>query len=86
LAEHPPAIICDLAQVEAIDPLCAGVFTSIRHPALGWPGTALVLSGTRPVVADTLLRQGRRAAWRCTPAWTRHWPLRAPDPRGCRSG
>ena len=58
LAEHPPAIICDLGQVEAIDPLCAGVFASIRHPALGWPGTALVLSGTRPVVADTLLRQG----------------------------
>ena len=58
LAEHPPAIICDLGQVEAIDPLCAGVFTSIRHPALGWPGTALVLCGTRPVVADTLLRQG----------------------------
>ncbi len=58
LAEHPPAIICDLGQLEAIDPLCAGVFTSIRHPALGWPGTALVLCGTRPVVADTLLRQG----------------------------
>ena len=58
LAEHPPAIICDLGQVEAIDPLCAGVFTSIRHPALGWPGTALVLSGTRPVVADILVRQG----------------------------
>jgi LuxR family transcriptional regulator, maltose regulon positive regulatory protein len=58
LAEQPPAIICDLGQVEAIDPLCAAVFTSIRHPALGWPGTALVLSGTRPAVADLLVRQG----------------------------
>jgi LuxR family transcriptional regulator, maltose regulon positive regulatory protein len=58
LAEHPPAIICDLSQVEAIDPLCAGVFTSLRHPALGWPGTALVLCGTRPAVADTLVRHG----------------------------
>jgi LuxR family maltose regulon positive regulatory protein len=58
LAQHPPAIICDLAQVEAIDPLCGGVFTSIRHPALGWPGTALVLCGTRPAAADTLLRHG----------------------------
>jgi LuxR family transcriptional regulator, maltose regulon positive regulatory protein len=58
LAEQPPAIICDLAQVEAIDPLCAEVFTSIRHPALGWPGTTLVLSGTRPVVGDLLVRQG----------------------------
>jgi LuxR family maltose regulon positive regulatory protein len=56
LTEHPPAIICDLGQVEAIDPTCAGVFTSIRHPALGWPGTALVLCATRPPVAETLLR------------------------------
>jgi anti-anti-sigma factor len=58
LAEQPPAIICDLGQVEAIDPLCAGMFTSIRHPALGWPGTALVLCGTRPAVADLLVEHG----------------------------
>jgi anti-anti-sigma factor len=58
LAQPPPAIICDLAQVEAIDSLCAGVFASIRHPALGWPGTALVLSGARPAVADTLVQHG----------------------------
>src|SRR5215218_8777076 len=58
LARQPPAIICDLGQVETIDPLCGGVFTSIRHPALGWPGTALVLCGTRPAVADTLARYG----------------------------
>ena len=58
LAGQPPAIICDLCQVEAIDPLCAEVFTSIRHPAFGWPGTALVLSGTRPAVADLLVRHG----------------------------
>jgi LuxR family maltose regulon positive regulatory protein len=58
LAEQPPAIICDLGQVEAIDPLCAGVFTSIRHPALGWPGTALVLCGTRPAVANLLVEHG----------------------------
>jgi anti-anti-sigma factor len=25
LAQQPPAIICDLGQVEAIDPLCAGL-------------------------------------------------------------
>jgi LuxR family transcriptional regulator, maltose regulon positive regulatory protein len=58
LAEQPPAIICDLSQVEAIDPLCAQMFTSLRHPALGWPGTALVLCGTRRTVADTLIQQG----------------------------
>jgi anti-anti-sigma factor len=71
LAEQPPAIICDLGQVEAIDPLCAEVFTSIRHPAVGWPGTALVLSGARPTVVDLLVRQGWRGVWRCIPAWTR---------------
>jgi LuxR family maltose regulon positive regulatory protein len=58
LAEQPPAIICDLGQVDAIDPLCAGVFTSIRHRALGWPGTVLMLCGAHPAVAETLLEQG----------------------------
>src|SRR5829696_3801021 len=58
LAEPPPAIICDLSRLEGIDPLCAGVFTSIRHPALGWPGTALVLCGTPPAVAEVLVQLG----------------------------
>ena len=57
LAEQPPAIICDLGQVEAIDPLCAAVFASIRHPALDGPGTVLVLCGARPQVAAILLRR-----------------------------
>ena len=30
LAEQPPAIVCDLGQVEGIDPLCCGVHL---HPA-----------------------------------------------------
>jgi len=38
LAEPPLAIICDLSRVEGIDPLCAGVFTSMRHPAPGVAG------------------------------------------------
>jgi LuxR family transcriptional regulator, maltose regulon positive regulatory protein len=58
LAQQPPAVICDLSQVEVIDPLCAGVFTSIRHPALSWPGTALILCGVHPAVAETLREQG----------------------------
>src|SRR5215218_4988266 len=58
LAQQPPAIICDLSQVEAIDPPCAGVLTSIRHPALSWPGTALILCGAHPAVAEILLEQG----------------------------
>jgi LuxR family transcriptional regulator, maltose regulon positive regulatory protein len=59
LSEQAPAIILDLGRVEAIDPLCAAVFTSIRHPALEWPGTPLILCGARPAVASTLLRQGK---------------------------
>src|SRR4029453_18163351 len=39
-------------------PLCAGVFSSIRHPALGWPGTALVLCGAQPAVVEILMHQG----------------------------
>jgi LuxR family transcriptional regulator, maltose regulon positive regulatory protein len=58
LAEQPPAIVCDLSQVEAIDPLCAAVFSSIRHPALGWLGTALVLCGAQPAVVEILMHQG----------------------------
>jgi LuxR family transcriptional regulator, maltose regulon positive regulatory protein len=61
LAEQPPAIICDLSRVQAIDPLAAAVFASIRHPALDWPGTALMLCGARPPVADTLQRLGMAA-------------------------
>ena len=33
-----------------LDPLCAGVFTAIRHPALGWPGSALTLCQERPAL------------------------------------
>lgn len=44
--------------MEAIDPRCAGVFSAIRHPALGWPGTALVLCAVQPQVAAALLQLG----------------------------
>jgi anti-anti-sigma regulatory factor/anti-sigma regulatory factor (Ser/Thr protein kinase) len=54
LDQQPPGIICDLAGVEGIDPLCAGVFSSVRHPALGWPGTVVGVCGARPAVAAIL--------------------------------
>ena len=98
-AEQPPAIICDLGQVEAIDPLCAKVFTSIRHPALSWPGTALILCGVRPAVADILARQGvtRRlgmypsldqalANARTRPPWLREQLALGPVPTATREG
>jgi LuxR family maltose regulon positive regulatory protein len=99
LGEQPPAVICDLGQVEAIDPLCAGVFTSIRHPALGWPGTALVLCGTRPAVADLLVEHGvgdRLAMYasldqalehaRVRPPWLREQLVLGPVPTAGRAG
>jgi anti-anti-sigma factor len=99
LAQQPPAIICDLSQVEAIDPLCAGVFTAIRHPALGWPGSALVLWAAQPAVADTLLQLGilRRLAVypslhqalqhaRARPPWLREKLALGPVPTAARDG
>ena len=85
LAEQPPAIICDLDQVEAIDPLCSGVFASIRHPALGWPATALVLCGTQPAVADTLAQLGMAPHLAMYPS-LRRWPMPAPARSGCGRG
>jgi LuxR family transcriptional regulator, maltose regulon positive regulatory protein len=84
LADQPPAIICDLTQVEAIDPLCAATFSSLRHPALGWPGTALILCGAQPAVAEIISQQGLAQRLVMYPdleqaqanARTRSWQLR----------
>jgi len=99
LAQQPQAIICDLSDVEAIDPLCAGVFSSIRHPALGWPGTALVLCGAQPAVGDILVRHGvaRRLALypsldqaldnpSVRPSWLREQLALGPVPTAARDG
>ena len=99
LTQPPAAIICDLSDVEAIDPLCAGVFSSIRHPALGWPGTTLVLCGAQPAVADILVRQGvaRRLALypsldqalanaSARPPWLREQLALGPVPTAARTG
>jgi anti-anti-sigma regulatory factor/anti-sigma regulatory factor (Ser/Thr protein kinase) len=56
LNEEPTAIICDLAGVPSIDPLCAGTFSAVRHPALGWPGTTLILCDAVPAVAALLAK------------------------------
>jgi anti-sigma regulatory factor (Ser/Thr protein kinase)/anti-anti-sigma regulatory factor len=60
LAERPYAIVCDLGGVEAIDPVCATVFSTVaNHPSSDWPATAFLLVGARPAVAEVL---GRLAA------------------------
>jgi anti-anti-sigma factor len=99
LDERPPAIVCDLSRVEAIDPGCAGVFSSIQHPALGWPGTALVLCGAQPPVVEILMHQGvaRRLALypslgqalvnaSARPPWLREQLALQPVPTAARDG
>jgi anti-anti-sigma regulatory factor/anti-sigma regulatory factor (Ser/Thr protein kinase) len=57
LAERPYAIICDLSEVDAIDPVCATVFSTVaNHPSSDWPATAFLLCGARPAVAEVLER------------------------------
>jgi anti-anti-sigma factor len=55
LAERPYAIVCDLSGVDALDPVCATVFSTVaNHPACDWPATAFLLCGTRPGVTEVL--------------------------------
>jgi anti-anti-sigma factor len=54
LAEQPAGVIVDLAGVEAIDPICAAVFSAVTYPAGRWQGTNLVLCRPRPPVATVL--------------------------------
>jgi hypothetical protein len=64
LAEQPPAIICDLGQVEAIDPLSAIPLSAGR--ARPWSCAAPGRRWPTPSCGG-----GRPLAWRCLPAWTR---------------
>jgi anti-anti-sigma regulatory factor/anti-sigma regulatory factor (Ser/Thr protein kinase) len=57
LSRQPLAVICDLAGVEALDPVCASLFSAVaNHPSSHWPGTSLLLCGARPVVGEVLGR------------------------------
>jgi anti-anti-sigma regulatory factor/anti-sigma regulatory factor (Ser/Thr protein kinase) len=57
LAEEPYALICDLSGVEALDPVCATVFSTVaNHPSSRWPATSFLLCGARPRVAEVLGR------------------------------
>ena len=59
LAEQPDAVICDLAGVARIDPVCASVFAAVAHrPRSRWPDSSILLCGARPAVAAALTRQG----------------------------
>ena len=57
LAERPYAIVCDLSGVDAVDPVCATVFSTVaNHPSSDWPATAFLLCSARPAVAEVLTR------------------------------
>jgi anti-sigma regulatory factor (Ser/Thr protein kinase)/anti-anti-sigma regulatory factor len=57
LSEEPFALICDLAGVDTLDPVCATVFSTVaNHPASRWPDTSFLLCGAQPPVAEILDR------------------------------
>ena len=57
LAERPYAIVCDLRGVDALDPVCATLFSTVaNHPASDWPATVFLLCGAQPAVAAVLER------------------------------
>jgi anti-anti-sigma factor len=55
LSEEPFALICDLAGVDTLDPVCATVFATVaNHPSSRWPATSFLLCGAQPPVAEVL--------------------------------
>lgn len=57
LNEQPFGIICDLAGVDALDPVCATIFSTVaNHPSSRWPATSFLLCGAQPAVAEVLDR------------------------------
>jgi anti-anti-sigma regulatory factor/anti-sigma regulatory factor (Ser/Thr protein kinase) len=57
LGEQPLAVICDLAGVDVVDPVCANLFSTVaNHPSSHWPGSTFLLCGARPAVAEILGR------------------------------
>ena len=55
LSEEPFALICDLAGVDNLDPVCATVFATVaNHPSSRWPATSFLLCCAQPSVAETL--------------------------------
>ena len=54
LSEEPFALICDLAGVDTLDPVCASVFATVaNHPSSRWPATGFLLCA-QPPVAEVL--------------------------------
>jgi hypothetical protein len=46
LSGEPLAVICDLAGVDTLDPVCATVFATVANlPSSRWPATSFLLCG-----------------------------------------
>jgi anti-anti-sigma regulatory factor/anti-sigma regulatory factor (Ser/Thr protein kinase) len=57
LSQQPYGLICDLAGVSHLDPVCASVFATVaNHPASRWPTTSFLLCNAQPAVAAILGR------------------------------
>src|SRR4029450_10624216 len=57
LSQQPYGLICDLAGVSHLDPVCASVFATVaNHPASRWPTTSFLLCNPQPPVAEILGR------------------------------
>src|SRR5215218_8154893 len=55
LSDEPFAVICDLAGVDTLDPVCATVFATVaNHPSSRWPATSFLLCCAQPSVAEIL--------------------------------
>jgi anti-anti-sigma regulatory factor/anti-sigma regulatory factor (Ser/Thr protein kinase) len=55
--EQPLAVICDLAGVDFVDPVCGNLFSTVaNHPSSRWPGTTFLLCGAQPAVTGVLGR------------------------------
>jgi anti-anti-sigma regulatory factor len=56
LAEQPHALLVDLAGMDSTEPTALAVFTAVAHQAARWPGTPVLLCGSRPAVRAQLDR------------------------------
>jgi anti-anti-sigma factor len=86
LADRPRGVVVDLVGVQAVDPVCAAVFSAVAHPATRWPGTTVVLCRPWAPIAEVLtssaesrflpvrdtLQQALTLARGAQPPWQQH--------------
>jgi anti-anti-sigma factor len=83
LAEHPDRVVCDLSDLDFLDPSCVGLFTAAAN-AMARPGTLIVLLGGHGQAAETLSSHGVGRFLPVVDSWDTalHDPgLRTPRPR-----